>query len=79
MPLSGFFRPGETFLNPDKDMIIDCRKVRQMSKESLARNWNNHKLDFLGEMPFDIMVKIDNILKRSNLIPRKVKQHILIN
>jgi len=74
-----FFRAGETFLNPDKDMIIDCRKVRQISKENLARNWNNHRLDFLGVLPLDIMEKIDNILKRSNLISPKVKQHILIN
>jgi hypothetical protein len=74
-----FFRPGETFLNPDKEMIIDCRKVRQISKESLAKNWNNHRLDFLGEIPFDIMGKIDNILKSSNLISPKIKQYVLID
>jgi hypothetical protein len=73
------FTCGQTPLNPDSDMVIDCRKIRQISKEKLVHNWNLHKLDFLGFVPLDIMAKIDEILLNSLLIAPKIKRYILPN
>jgi hypothetical protein len=72
-----FFSPGETDINPSEEMAIDCRRVLKISKISLYNNWRNRKLDWLPKISPEILVKIDEILIQSNLIPPKIKRQIL--
>lgn len=79
-PVKGNFiyiNKGQTIFNPNKDMIIDFRRVDFIKMEKLLENYKNRKLRFLGDIPNDILMKIDNIILNSVLIPPKIKRKII--
>ena len=79
-PLKGnfiFVKQGQTRLNPDKPMVIDCRGVDSIRKEKLIENLRNRKLRFLSDIPNDLLMEIDKIVSASKLIPRKIKDLII--
>lgn len=79
-PLKGnytYVPKGQTCLNPNEEMVIDCRIVDFIKKEKLLENYKNKKLQFLDSVPRDILGEIDRILLNSILIPPKIKKQII--
>ncbi len=66
-----FINMGGTVNNPEKDIVINCRKVYVISKSILFDNYKNKKLDFLDKFPDGIMSKVDSIIRDSKLIAPK--------
>ena len=70
---------GGTPINSNEPMIIDCREVYDIKKEKLVENYKSKMLRYLGDMPEEIMTKIDKIISASRLISQKIKIHIIPN
>ncbi len=61
----------------DDDMVINCRKVYEISKSVLFVNYKNKKLDFLDQFNDDIMSKVDSTIRSSKLIAPKYISKII--
>ena len=79
-PIKGnyiYIAAGKTVFNPQKDMVIDCRRIDIIEKEKLFKNYKYKKLKVLGDLPSDILRQIDTIVFDSVLIPQKIKEKVL--
>jgi len=57
--------------------IVDCRKIRELSREKLKKNYREGILNFSGELPTEDLCKIDDIIRKSRFISPKDKELIL--
>lgn len=74
-----YVKKGGTPINSNEPMVIDCRSVYVIKKEKLIENYKYEILRLLGDMPEEIMTKIDKIISASTLISQKIKTHIIPN
>lgn len=59
------------------DTIIDCRIVKELSREKLKKNYREGILTFAGKLPAEDLCKIDDIIRKSRFISPKDKDLIL--
>ncbi len=59
------------------DTIIDCRSVLKIPRDTLKNNFHSNDLKFCGNLPSDLISKIESIIKYSRHIARKDKKLIL--
>ncbi len=74
-----FIQKGRTLNNLNEDMVIDCRWVYRIKRENLLRNFKNGKLTSLNPFEDSIVKKIEDIIKRSLLIPDYLKELVCSN
>ncbi len=73
-----YFPPGQTPCNPTDEMVIDLRQVYDLPLSQLIKNLREKKLDFLPDVPGPILNDIDRLLRGSSLIPRTIKDKIMV-
>lgn len=71
-----FLKRGRTEIM-DNDTVINCRRVRTLTTQSLLDRLKDNKLHFLGILPNDIIQEIDEIIKKSRSILDSIKKFIL--
>jgi hypothetical protein len=79
-PIKGnflYFREGQTYINQDEDMVIDCRRIDIITKGNLLKNYQNNILSILGDTPAHILREIDLIISKSKLIAQKIKSQVI--
>jgi hypothetical protein len=72
-----YLEKGKTLLNLDEACVIDIRNVGEIYKEKLFENFKHKKLEYLGQVPNEILEQIDRIISRSELISPAIKKRIL--
>lgn len=72
-----YIHKGQTHVNPNKDVVLDCRRIDIIKKEKLFERYKNNELNFLGEISKEFMTAIDKIVLNSRMISPKIKKHIL--
>lgn len=60
-----------------KETIIDCRQVHKLSRDQLKRNFQGGLLQFVGELAFNYLAQIDQIVQGSRFISSNDKKYIL--
>ena len=59
------------------DTVLDCRQIYPLSRQTLKENFYKQILEFCGELPADLIQRIDEIVKGSKHISIKHKKFIL--
>ncbi len=72
-----YFREGQTCINQDEDMVIDCRRIYKIAKGNLLKNYQNKRLSILGDTPAHILREIEIIISNSKFIAQKIKSQVI--
>ena len=59
------------------DTVLDCRQIYPLSRQTLKENFQKQILEFCGELPDQLIQRIDDIVKASKHISTKHKKLIL--
>ena len=59
------------------DTVLDCRQIYPLSRQTLKENFKKQILEFCGELPEQLLQRIDEIVKVSKHISSKHKKLIL--
>lgn len=68
---------GKSFPSFPSDTVLDCRQIYPLSRKTLKENFRKQILEFCGELPNDLIQRIDEIIKDSKHISPKYKKLIL--
>ena len=60
-----------------KESILNCRQVFSISRPIFKKRYSEGTLVFVGEMPQDILNRIDIIIKQSRFVSPRIKRKIL--
>lgn len=61
----------------DKPTVVDCSQIYRLTKEQIKTSFLNKAVTFAGELPEDLIEKIDDIVRSSRLITGVDKKKIL--
>ena len=59
------------------DTVLDCRQIYPLSRQTLKENFRKQILEFCGELPEQLIQRIDDVVKTSKHISTKHKKLIL--
>ncbi|MFB0519171.1 MAG: hypothetical protein ACETWC_07820 [Acidobacteriota bacterium] len=58
------------------ETIIICREVHSFAKNELMKRFREGKLKFKDNLPNNILIKLDEIIRRSKLLSKNIKRII---
>ncbi len=61
----------------EQETIINCRELHRVTKDILKKNFKNNVLEFVGQLPDDLMGEINRIVKESYFISKQDQNLIL--